>query len=224
MPETSPGEPLGVFGGTFDPLHYGHLRLAEEAADALRLGAVRWLPAGQPALRQPPQASAAQRLQMVRLATVGNPRFEVDAAEVLADRPSYTVATLERLRQPEVCGTQRPIVLLLGADAFRGLTEWHRWPDLFTLAHIAVAHRPGYALTVEQLPEALAGHYRRRWCADPAELAAAPAGRIATFAMTPLDISATNIRALLSKSHSARYLMPDALITYIKDQRLYPEN
>lgn len=224
MPENSSGQPLGVFGGTFDPLHYGHLRLAEEAADALRLGLVRWLPAGQPALRQPPQASAAQRLEMVRLATVGNPRFEVDAAEVLADRPSYTVATLERLRQPEVCGTRRPIVLLLGADAFRGLTEWHRWPDLFTLAHIAVAHRPGYTLAAEQLPEALAEHYRRRFCVDPAELAAAPAGCIATFAMTPLDISATNIRALLSNRRSARYLVPDALIAYINHQRLYPEN
>jgi len=224
MPETSPGAPLGVFGGTFDPLHYGHLRLAEEAADSLRLGAVRWLPAGQPALRQPPQASAAQRLEMVRLATVGNPRFEVDAAEVLADRISYTVTTLERLRQPEVCGTQRPLVLLLGADAFRGLAEWHRWPDLFALAHIAVAHRPGYALAAEHLPEVLAEHYRRRLCADPAELAAAPAGRIATFAMTPLDISATNIRVMLSNLRSARYLMPDALTAYIKDQRLYSEN
>lgn len=227
MPEPSSGAPLGalgVFGGTFDPLHFGHLRLAEEAADALQLSAVRWLPAGQPALREAPQASAAQRLEMVRLATAGNPRFEVDAAEVFAERPSYTVHTLERLRQPDVCGAERPLVLLVGADAFRGLPGWHRWPDLLALAHIAVAHRPGYALAAGSLPDALAGLWRERFCSDPAELAAAPAGRIASFAMTPLDISATKIRTLLSNRRSPRYLMPDALIAYIGEQRLYPEN
>ena len=223
MPEAPAGKLLGIFGGTFDPLHFGHLRLAEEAADALNLARVRWIPAGQPALRAAPQASAAQRLEMVRLAIAGNPRFEVDAAEVEAARPSYTVATLERLRQAGACGAQRPLVLLLGADAFSGLADWHRWEALFDLAHIAVAHRPGFALDPANLPPALARCYRDRVCQHPSALSAAPAGRIATFAMTALDISATKIRALLSNHGSPRYLMPDALVAYINDQQLYAE-
>jgi nicotinate-nucleotide adenylyltransferase len=223
MPDASAGQPLGLFGGTFDPPHYGHLRLAEEAADALDLARVRWIPAGQPALRAAPQASAAQRLEMVRLATADNPRFEVDVAEVEAAQPSYTVATLERLRRPDACGARRPLVLLLGADAFSHLADWHRWASLFDLAHIAVAHRPGFPLAPENLPPALAECYRQRICQEPAALRAAPGGRIATFAMTPLDISATKIRALLSKHRSPRYLLPDALLAYIEDHHLYPE-
>ena len=222
LPEASAGTPLGIFGGTFDPLHFGHLRLAEEAIDALSLGGVRWLPAGQPALREAPRVSAAQRLEMVRLAIAGNPRFELDPAEVEAAQPSYTVATLERLRAASVCGARRPLVLLLGADAFHGLLGWHRWQSLFELAHIAVAHRPGFALAAGDLPEPLARCYRERFCAHPAEFAQAPAGGIASFAMTPLDISATKIRALLSNGDSARYLLPDALLVYIHDHHLYP--
>ena len=123
--------PLGVFGGTFDPVHFAHLRLAEEAADSLNLAQVRWIPAGQPACRGTPQVSGAQRLEMVRLAIAGNPRFELDSAEVdeaLIDAPrtSYTVPTLERLRQPQVCGAKQPLVLLVGADAFACLTRWQR--------------------------------------------------------------------------------------------------
>ncbi len=232
MPESAenkpPGGPLdtllGVFGGTFDPLHFGHLRLAEEAADALGLARVRWIPAGRPVLRDLPQFSAVQRLEMVRLAVSGNPRFELDAAEVESERPSYTVPTLERLRQPEVCGAQRPLVLLVGTDAFAAMAAWHRWEELFDLAHVAVAHRPGFPLDAAHFPPQLAKAYRERFCANPAELAGTPAGRIIPFAMTPLDISATRIRALLSNSLSARYLMPDALLTYIQDHPIYPEN
>ena len=223
------GAPLGIFGGTFDPVHLAHLRLAEEAADSLGLAQVRWIPAGLPAARQTPQVSAAQRLEMVRLAIAGNPRFMLDSAEVdqaLADgeRPSYTVETLERLRQPQVCGTRRPLVLLVGADAFAGLVGWHRWRDLFALAHIAVAHRPGFPVEVAGLPGELADVYRQRFSAEASALAAAPAGAIVSFAMTQLDVSATKIRALLSKRRSVRYLLPDALAAYIQDHHLYSEN
>jgi nicotinate-nucleotide adenylyltransferase len=224
MPEHPGGRPLGIFGGTFDPVHFGHLRLAEEAADSLDLAGIRWIPAGQPALRETPQVTAGQRLAMVRLATAGNPRFSVDAAEVETARPSYSVPTLERLRQAEACGRQRPLVLLLGADAFNGLPKWHRWQSLFDLAHLAVAHRPGFAIDGEQLPTALARHYRDRVCASPALLAESPAGRIVTFAMTPLAISATRIRTLLASGGSARYLLPDEVLTYIRKQDLYPEH
>ncbi|MFT3961877.1 nicotinate-nucleotide adenylyltransferase [Propionivibrio sp.] len=217
-------QPLGIFGGTFDPVHFGHLRLAEEAADALGLQSVRWIPAGRPALRDTPRVGPRQRLEMVRAAIAGNPRFELDPAEVEAPGPSYTVPTLERLRRPDACGADRPLVLLVGNDAFAGMAGWHRWECLFELAHVAVAHRPGYSVDPERLDSELAAAFRRRFCADPARLAAAPAGCIATFAMTPLDISATRIRSLLSKGQSPRYLMPDSVIAHIHEHRYYTEN
>jgi nicotinate-nucleotide adenylyltransferase len=224
MREMPPGRPLGVFGGTFDPVHFGHLRLAEAAIDALGLGGVRWIPAGRPVLRDAPRVSAAQRLEMVGLAIAANPRFELDASEVDAAQPSYTVPTLERLRQSAVCGTQRPLVLLVGADAFSGLSNWHRWECLLELAHIAVAHRPGYPVEADSLPAPLSGVFRERFCSNPDELAQTPAGRIACFSMTQLDISATQIRYLLSKGHSTRYLLPDTVIEHIQQQHFYLEN
>lgn len=223
-PISTPIRPQGVFGGTFDPVHYGHLRLAEEAAELLGFSSVRWVPAGRPALRALPQASPWQRLEMVRRAIAGNPRFLLDTAEVEAEHISYTVPTLERLRREDVCGARQPLVLLTGVDAFARLEEWHRWRSLFELAHIAVVCRPGYSLQAENLPAALADEFRRRCDADPACLAAAPAGRIVTFAMTPLDISATRIRAFLAQGVTPRYLLPDAVIDYIHGQRLYMEN
>ena len=224
MPEILGNKPLGIFGGTFDPIHFGHLRLAEESVDALGLAGVRWIPAGQPVLRESPKVSAAQRLEMVRLAIDGNPRFELDAAEVEAAQPSYTVPTLERLRLPEVCGKQRSLVLLVGADAFAGIPAWHRWERLLDLAHIAVAYRPGFAVEAAGLSPALAEVWRERFCENPVELGNAPAGRITCFAMTQLDISATKIRTLMSKGQSCRFLMPDSLITYIQNHHFYSEN
>lgn len=229
MPDRPGDRPLGIFGGTFDPVHIGHLRLAEEAADQLDLAGVRWIPAGQPALRGAPQVTARQRLAMVRLATANNPRFavdaaEVDAAEVEGAQPSYTVLTLERLRRADACGAQRSLVLLLGADAFAGLPAWYRWQSLFELAHLAIAHRPGFPIDRGSLPAGLATCYDARFCECPATLAESPAGRIVTFAMTPLAISATRIRALLAQGSSARYLLPDEVIAHIKNHQLYLED
>jgi nicotinate-nucleotide adenylyltransferase len=221
MPPERAGKPLGIFGGTFDPVHFAHLRLAEEAADVLGLAGVRWIPAGQPALRAAPRAGPRQRLDMVRLAIAGNPRFELDPAEIDAPGPSYTVPTLERLRQPEMCGAGRPLVLLVGNDAFAGMAGWYRWRRLFELAHVAVAHRPGYSVDPERLPLELADAFRGRWREDPAQLAGAPAGYIVTFAMTPLDVSATRIRALLAAGASPRYLAPERVLAHILEHRLY---
>lgn len=212
-------EPLGLFGGTFDPVHFGHLRLAEEAIDHLGLGGIRWLPAGQPPHRGQPRVTAGQRLDMVRLATAGNPRFSVDAAEVEAAVPSYTVPTLERLR--DELGPARPLVLLVGADAFAGLNTWHRWDELCELAHVAVSHRPGFPVETASLADDLAAEFARRRVADPAALAGSPAGRIVTFAMTQLAISATQIRWLLVNGLSARYLLPDPVLDYIQTHSLY---
>lgn len=212
-------EPLGVFGGTFDPVHSGHLRLAEEAREGLALSGVRWIPAGQPPHRDRPGVGAAHRLAMVRLAVAGNPAFSVDASEAEAERPSYTVPTLERLR--EELGRERPLVLLLGADAFAGLPTWHRWTTLFELAHVAVSHRPGYPVESGSLLPALAEEFAHRRLACPDGLGLAPGGGIVTFAMTQLAISATQIRGIVARGASPRYLLPDALVDYIQRHHLY---
>ncbi|MBX3670417.1 MAG: nicotinate-nucleotide adenylyltransferase [Rhodocyclaceae bacterium] len=210
-------EPLGVFGGTFDPVHLGHLRLAEEAAETLQLERVIWIPAGRPPHRGAPATSAAQRLAMVERAIADNPRFQLDDAEVRAEAPSYSVLTLARLRA--AWGAQRPLVLLLGADAWNGLTGWHRWRELFELAHIAVASRPGAAL--EQVPAELQHelHTRRINCA--ADLRQAPAGRILPYTISALDISATSLRSRIARGASVRYLMSPAVIAYIEMYGLY---
>ena len=211
-------EPLGLFGGTFDPVHFGHLRLAEEAIGNLGLGGVRWIPAGQPPHRGAPQVTGQQRLEMVLRSTAGNARFSVDASEVEAAAPSYTVHTLERLR--DEIGLDRPLVLLVGADAFAGLPTWHRWRDLFGLAHIAVAQRPGFPVAAGNLPPELAAEFTTR-LSDAAGLQPAPAGGIVTFTMTQLAISATLLRELLATGKSVRYLLPDGVLDYINLYQLY---
>lgn len=210
--------PLGIFGGTFDPVHVGHLRLAEEAAEALALSGVRWIPAGQPKHREAPSVTGEHRLRMVERAIAGNPRFALDGSEIAANA-SYTVPTLERLRRE--LGPTRPLVLLLGADAFAGLPGWHRWRDLFALAHLGVAHRPGYPLDPANMDNELAQVFAARRVADPAELATSASGRICCFAMTQLAVSATQLRALLANRQSPRYLLPQAVIDYIDANNLY---
>lgn len=210
--------PIGIFGGTFDPIHFGHLRLAEEMAEAIGLSQVRFIPAGQPPHRGVPRTAATHRLEMVRRAIAGNPRFEVDAREVRCPDPSYTVDTLTVLRAE--LGNEQPLWLLLGADAFLGLPSWHQWRQLFTLANIAVAARPGAQLMQpDGLPEDLKHELSQRQV--PAGSATGPAGSVLLQQMTALDISATRIRATLARQDSARYLLPDAVLDYIHQHQLY---
>lgn len=218
MPAPAESRPLGLLGGTFDPVHFGHLRLAEEAREALDLAQVLWIPAGRPPHRALPRAAAADRLEMVRLAIAGNPHFALDDAEARAETPSYTVPTLERLR---ALHGLRPLVLVLGSDAFLGLPAWHRWRELFDLAHIAVATRPGFDLAAEEMSADLAEEFAPRLGNDPAGLKNAPAGRIVPFAMTPLAISASLIRARIAAGLSVRYLLPDPVREYIEPHHLY---
>ena len=211
---------LGLFGGTFDPLHVAHLRLAIEAREALALAEVCFIPAGNPALRDAPHCSAVHRLAMVERALADMPGFSVDASEVLAatDRPSYTVETLERQRR--LHGARRPLLLLLGADAFARLEAWHRWRELFELAHIAVATRPGHELKVGAGGTALDAEFcARRGEVD--DLAGAASGRIIPFAITALEVSATAVRQRLAAGLSARYLVPDAVLDYIDLHQIY---
>lgn len=211
--------PLGILGGTFDPIHFGHLRMAEEARQSLGLETVRLIPAGQPPHRGQPGTPAAQRLKMVELAAAGVPTLEVDPAEVLAPQASYTILTLERLRAE--LGPQRPLVLLMGVDAFLGLASWHRWQALFAHAHIAVATRPGYSLHEQRMGETLAVEFHQRFAPRAQALADCPTGLITAFSMTPLAISATAIRSSLAHGGSPRFLLPDAVLDYIQSHHLY---
>ncbi|MDP1645048.1 MAG: nicotinate-nucleotide adenylyltransferase [Thiobacillus sp.] len=207
-------QPIGIFGGTFDPIHFGHLRLAEEMAEGIGLSRVVFIPAGQPPHRGAPRTAATHRLEMVRRAIAGNPRFAVDAREVQSPRPSYTVDTLATLRAE--LGDEPPLWLLLGADAFLGLPSWHEWRQLFELAHLAVAARPGAQLMQsDAMPEVLKNEVSQR------QVAAGSAGSVLLRQMTPLDISATAIRDTLARHGSARYLLPDVVLDYIHEHQLY---
>lgn len=219
MSDDAPAGPLGVFGGTFDPVHFGHLRLAEQACEALALDAVRWIPAGQPWHRTAPQTAAEHRLGMVRCATASNPLFDVDAREIESGRPSYTVETVLSLRAE--LGATRPLVVILGADAFSRLHTWHRWRELFELAHIGLATRAGQAVQASTLDPALATELTARGCDDSGALRSAPGGTIVRFDMTALAISATDLRARLVRGASCRYLAPTAVLDYIRHHRLY---
>jgi nicotinate-nucleotide adenylyltransferase len=216
-----PEGPLGIFGGTFDPVHRAHLQLARDACDRLGLAQVLWIPAGNPPHRAHPLATAEHRLAMVKLAIAEDRRFAVDDGEIRDAKPSYTVATLQRLRR--VHGA-RPLVLLLGADAFLDLDGWHRWHELFALAHIAVATRPGFLLNPQRMGDALREEYRQRLCGEPAQLAEEPAGGLCTFPITPLDISASAIRASVAAQENAADLLPPVVLDYIALNHLYTDH
>jgi nicotinate-nucleotide adenylyltransferase len=213
--------PIGILGGTFDPIHLGHLRLAEEVAQTLRLSEVRFVPSGTPPHRAAPRTPTAHRLAMVRLAASGNALFKVDEREVRRAGPAYTFDTLTEIRAET--GTDLPLVLLVGADAFLDFAAWHRWHEVFGLAHIAVAHRPGFPVERwrEAMPQPLAREYAARLMRQPLAVHLAPAGGIVVIPFTALDISATAIRELVRVGGSPRYLLPDPVLDYIRSEALY---
>ena len=213
--------PVGILGGTFDPIHLGHLRLAEELAQTLRLAAVRFVPSGTPPHRAQPRTATAHRVAMVRLAVAGNPLFTVDEREARRSGPAYTFDTLTELRQE--LGTSTPVVLIVGADAFLDFAAWHRWHELFGLAHVAVAHRPGFPVERwrDAMPQPLAREYAARAMQQPRAVHLAAAGGIAVIPITALDISATAIRALVAGGGSPRSLLPDPVLDYIRREGLY---
>jgi len=198
-------EPIGLFGGTFDPIHYGHLRTAFELWQQLKLTQVRFLPTGNPPHREVPLASAELRLEMVRAAVAGQSAFVVDDREIRREGRSYSVDTLLDLRRefPE-----RSLCLILGMDAFLGMPEWHRWHEIFELAHVVVAHRPGWKAPITgPLGEVMVD----RGTGSIRELHANRAGRVLVQAVTQLEIASTDLRQLILSGRDLRYLVPDAV-------------
>jgi len=210
-----PQAPLGLFGGTFDPVHHGHLRTALEVLESCRLGELRLVPASVPPHRPQPRAPAALRLEMLRQAVAGEPRLVADDCELRRGGPSYTVDTLGGLRAQH---GSRPLCLVLGADAFLGLPGWHRWAEILELAHLVVVRRPGSRLAPgAELAAAVAGRY----CSSAAELASGPAGRVLVQEVTQLEISASAIRRLVAGGRDPRYLVPDAVRRLIAESGCY---
>jgi nicotinate-nucleotide adenylyltransferase len=210
---------VGILGGTFDPIHCGHLELAREVREAAGLHEVRLVPAGDPPHRGAPVASALHRLAMVEIAIADCRGLAIDAREIRRPGRSYTVLTLEELRAED---RERPLALIVGADAFLDLPTWRRWRELFDLAHIVVVARPGTAIDGTLAP-ALAAEWAQRIRPGPDALHAAPAGSIVRIAITPRPISATAIRAALGRGDAAavRGLLPSAVLAYIERNRLY---
>ncbi len=196
--------PFGVFGGIFDPIHFGHLRTAYELHELLGLEVLAFLPAGDPPHRAPPQADAATRLAMLRAVVQDEPRFVVDDRELRRRGRSYSITTLEELRSERPA---QPIVLILGMDAFAGLGGWHRASELIDFAHLAIAVRPGVAIPTSGLPGELL-HERR--CGDPARLSQSPAGLVHVNEGTQLIVSSSAVRDVVAAGRDPRYLMPEA--------------
>ena len=219
-PSLSASKPkvCGILGGTFDPVHLGHVALADAALRELPLAQVLWLPSGSPGHRTAPLADTGHRLAMLRLATAGNARFRIDSTELESKQTTYTVHALTRLRTQ--LGALQPLVMLLGADSFLSLTTWLRWRELFDLAHFAVADRPGHRAPVSAMPAELAEQVERR-AATADHLEECAAGSIVRFDMPQMEISASCIRSAIACGDSVRHLLSGAVLAYIDAQHIY---
>lgn len=209
---------IGILGGTFDPIHFGHLRMAENLADVLQLDEVRFIPSANPPHRQAPGTSATDRCELVRLAIADNPRFILDDRELHRAGASYTIDTLLSLRAE--FGDDAALCLTMGSDAFAEFDSWHRWKEVCGLCHLVLVERPHIQIT-EALRPALQALLRERYTDQPVTLAATAAGHITIQRINALDISATGIREDFVKYRSPRYLLPDSVIDYIQRHRLY---
>ncbi|NLG78043.1 MAG: nicotinate-nucleotide adenylyltransferase [Xanthomonadaceae bacterium] len=208
-------KPIGIFGGTFDPIHFGHLRTAFELLQALRLSEMRFMPAGNPPHRDVTVASAEQRLAMVRAATEGQPGFVVDDREIRREGLSYSVDTMRTLRADF---PDRSLCLVVGMDAFLGLPKWYQWRELLELAHLVVAHRPGWrAPSMGPLGELLVD----RGTGRIGDLHESRAGCIYIHAVTQLEISSTELRKMIAAGRDPRYLMPDSVRAIIEETGCY---
>lgn len=209
-------DPIGILGGTFDPIHNGHLRLVLECQEILRLREIRLIPVHTPPHRRPPVAGAPKRLRMVQIAAENLPSVEPDDREIRRGGTSYTVDTLRSLRDEY---DDRPICLILGMDAFRLLYTWRQWTSLLDFVHIIVADRPGRAVEIGQAE--VARLFAERLALSLDDLRNSAAGRVFKVDVPLLEISATHIRALVAAGRNARFLLPDKVIEFIGKEKLY---
>lgn len=209
---------VGLLGGTFNPIHYGHLRAAQELADILNFDEVRFIPSANPPHKIAPEVSAKHRAAMVQLALSDNEIFKLDTRELVRTGASYTFDTLISLR--EELGENVSLCWIMGSDAFVKLNTWHRWKEMLNHCHIILVERPN---TEKQpaLADELATFLQDNYTENVDDLHEKSAGYIHMQAITPLDISATKIRAALKIGQSARYLMSDKVIEYITKHQLY---
>lgn len=211
------------YGGTFDPVHEGHLAIARAARDELGVD-VRFVPAADPPHRAPTGAGAEQRGRMLELAVAGEHGLRVDRRELLRagvdpSRPSYTVDTLRELR--EQYGLRAPLAWLLGADSLASLSMWHEWTDILALAHIVVADRAGSPLDPRDLEPVLAKALEGRWTDDPGDLATFPAGRVLRLRQPLQPESASEVRRRIANGGDWRALLPHAVADWIVAHGLY---
>jgi nicotinate-nucleotide adenylyltransferase len=210
----------GLLGGTFDPIHFGHLRLATELAEVFRLDKVVFIPAGLPYHRgRDAHATNEQRLTMLKLATQRDARFDIDDRELRREGNTYTFDTLAEIRAER--GPEASLVFLTGSDAFAKIDTWHRWTELFDLAHFAVAIRADDPEWASKGPGAFPREAWPRITLSLREMLGTPAGKIMTYVMTPLAISSTAIRTIAGEGGSVRYLTPDPVVEYIRSHHLY---
>jgi nicotinate-nucleotide adenylyltransferase len=208
---------IGIFGGTFDPVHFGHLRMAEEVLNLTPMEQLRFVPSKHPPHREHPGASPEERVSLLKAALEGGDhRFRIDTRELKREGPSFMVDTLLSLR--EEVGRQTPMALIVGQDAAHGLPQWSRWLNLFDLAHLIILQRPGYPKT---WPEGSASIFESRLAGDAEHLQSAPHGLILHLEVTQLEISASQIRTLTQKGQSTRYLLPERVIEEIRKKGLY---
>jgi nicotinate-nucleotide adenylyltransferase len=208
---------VGIFGGTFDPIHHGHLRLALELKQQLQLDEMRLMPSHRPPHRAAPGVTSAMRVAMVRLAVAQCPALEIDERELRRTTPSFTVDSLLELRQE--LGTDVSLILAVGMDAFAQLNTWHRWRELLDYAHLAVVARPGYSLP---LTGDVADLVRAKQV-DAEVLDAQAHGGILLSELSLLPISSSAIRAQVKRSESPQFLLPDAVWAYMVEHRLYQD-
>lgn len=207
---------IGIFGGTFNPIHYGHLRIAQEAAEAFALSQVKFLPAAKPPLKTEPKVTAKQRAEMVQLAITTNPLFSLDTRELERNGPSYTIDTLESLRAEH---PQDALCLIIGTDAFAHFDHWHRWQHILDYCHLIVVSRPPVADL--DLSEPLRTLLQTHQTDDATQLSQHKHGLIAMHTVTALDISSSQIRNLVSSHQNPVYLCPETVISYIQAHQLY---
>jgi nicotinate-nucleotide adenylyltransferase len=209
--------PIGVLGGTFDPIHYGHLRLGWDALCKLALQQVMFTPCHLPPHRTDPETAAEHRLAMAHLACADIDGFAVNGWELQQDKPSYSIDTLTHLR--EIFGPRQPLIFIMGMDAFAGFCRWHRWQELLELCHLCVAHRP-HSLPLP--PDSDAQQLLdQRTISSAALLQDQPGGLIYLLSSTEVALSSTQLRILAQGGTDLRFLLPDAVYRYIKLHRLY---